>query len=84
MSEELLDRIRSLERANRRWKAASLALTVLLLLSLTWAGGVRAAALWQLRAHRAEAMMERDRAMQAEKEARRAAERALAELRAVP
>jgi hypothetical protein len=84
MSEEPLDRIRLLERANRRWKAAALALTVLTLLSLTWAGGVSAAALWQLRARRAEAMMERDRAMQAEQEARRAAERALAELRAAP
>jgi hypothetical protein len=66
MSEEPLDRIRSLERANRRWTAEALALTALTLLSLTWAGGVSAAAKWQLRAHRAEAMMERDRAMQAE------------------
>jgi hypothetical protein len=83
MSEELLERIRSLKRANRRWKAAALALTVLTL-SLTWAGAVSTAALWRLRAHRAEAIMARDRAMQAEREARRAAERALAELRAVP
>jgi hypothetical protein len=83
MTEEPLDRILRLERANRRWKAASLALTVLLL-SLTWAGGVSTAALWQLRARRMEAIMERDRAMQAEQEARQAAERALAELRAAP
>jgi hypothetical protein len=86
MSEELLDRIRSLERANRRWKAAALALTVLLLLSITWAGGVSTAALWQLRARRAEAIMERDRAMQAAEEARWAAEleRARAEQKAAP
>jgi hypothetical protein len=86
MSEELLERIRRLERANRRWRAAALALTVLLLLSIMWAGGVSTAALWQLRARRAEAMMERDRAMQAEREARQAAEleRARAEQRAAP
>jgi hypothetical protein len=86
MSEELLERIGSLERANRRWKAAALALTVLLLLSITWAGGVSTAALWQLRARRMEAIMARDRALQAEREARQAAEleRARAELRAAP
>jgi hypothetical protein len=84
MTEELLDRIRSLERANRRWRAAALALTVLTLLSVTLAGGVSAAALWQLRARRMEAIMARDRALQAEREARQAAERALAEQRAPP
>ena len=70
MNEPLLERIRQLERANRRWKRATLGLglAVALLLAL-WAGfGVRL--LWEFfpglaeRARQAEmeAMMQRDRA----------------------
>jgi hypothetical protein len=77
MSQELQEAVRRLERSNRRWKAATLAMTALFLLSLLWAGGVSAVATWRLAAEREEAVMERDRAMQAEMEARRLAEKAV-------
>jgi hypothetical protein len=74
MSEELLEKVRRLERSNRRWKAATLVMAALFLLSLLWAGGVSAVATWRLTAEREAALLERDRAVEAELEARRLAD----------
>jgi hypothetical protein len=83
MSEQLLEKVRRLELSNRRWKAATLVMAALFVLSLLWAGGASAVATWRLTAEREEAVMERDRAVQAEVEARRLAERQRAAEQAV-